>query len=116
MVIDIIDHQYEATAKDIKDLLRAKGFSNFIDMTPGPNIIGRMVNSVTCRVSQSSISLLRFWGHGWDGAQCIAGYSDCFTSRDLEKLAHSCFSNNALVEFHGCRVADGGEGASFIQS
>jgi hypothetical protein len=116
IVLDVIDNQYKATADDIKGSLQQKGFSNFIEICPCPNIVREMVSRIMCRTSLYSITLLRIWGHGNSGIQCIAGF-DCFTSRDSEELKPlgQYFTNNALVELHGCQVASAEGGARFIQ-
>lgn len=116
MVVDVVDCQYQATADDIKESLRQKGCSCFIEMRPCNNIVREMVSRVMCRVPLFSIKLLRIWGHGNVGMQCIAG-SDCFTcrdSRELEPLG-PYFAGNAVVELHGCQVASSPEGARFVQ-
>jgi hypothetical protein len=115
-VVDVIDSQYEATADDIKESLRQKGYSCFIEMRPSYNIVREMVSRVMCRVPLFSIKLLRIWGHGNVAMQCLAG-SDCFTRRDLGELEPLglYFANNAMVELHGCQVASTPDGARFIQ-
>jgi hypothetical protein len=117
MVIDVIDHEYEETANDIKESLRQKGCTNFVDMFPCHGIVRQMV----CRVIQIaplfSIEKLRIWGHGNIGMQCVAGGA-CFTESDRAELAvlSDYFASDASVEFHGCLVASGSVGSEFIQS
>ncbi|AEG02798.1 DUF4347 domain-containing protein [Methylomonas methanica] len=119
-VIDIIDAEDKYTANDIKSLLKDKGFSNFIEMPPSSNVILETVNRITHSTPLFSIKLLRFWGHGEAGMQCIAGKEYCITSTDfkhLEPLAQY-FAKDALVEFHGCEVASlnkANNGEDFIQ-
>ncbi len=89
--------------------------------------VGSFVAGVLVRANGQPIERMRIFGHGRNGQQNVGGgthptIQQVLTTDDSGALYHrailsmlcGCFTPDAIVELHGCRVSQGGWGSLLL--
>ena len=122
-VIDTIDRAMVKPMMTLQNLGK-----KIIEMTPGPNGIGRMVDQIGRIVEKpGSLTVLRIYAHGNSGMMNVAGGEfdetdslSTLTLDTLPKVKHQLkqltpyFAPGARVELLGCAVAKDAEGEKLL--
>ena len=122
-VVDSIDPYMVRPMSTLKSLSK-----KVIEMTPGPNGVGRMIDEVI-KVAEKpgAITVLRIYAHGSSGEINVAGgrfnEADSLSTLTLDTLPKlknllqrlaPYFAPGARVELQGCTVAKDTKGEKFI--
>jgi hypothetical protein len=127
MIIDVVDATEASDRHEVETIKKAGG-DPIVYYAGLCGAVGQVVSDIMRRAeTQGSIGLLRFHGHGAPGMMNIAaGKQSMFQHQSgisLSNLsgtkAELCrlkpyFAKNGRVEFHGCNVAEGPDGQSFL--
>jgi hypothetical protein len=130
MIIDVVDTYDKSLLNQEVAAIRAQGREPIVLNHTTTNAIAQIAQMIIDRAGgPSTITLLRFHGHGVPGAMGVNSGEEDFDSygngisitnlelirSDLARL-RPYFAANARVELHGCNVASGRRGRQLLRS